>query len=313
MVASYNLVNFALRPAKYVERRMIIDTLRRLQGVAAPHAYRYVGFGSIYFADFLLVHRELGISSMVSIEVEEGDEERFNFNLPLQCIDLRFGHSNDVLPDLDWSERTIVWLDYDRSLEVAHLADIETVASQVISGSVLLLTFNARPGELQGRRDRLVDRLGPDAVPLDATDASLGDWGTAAIYRRIVNDRIAATLLDRNGGLPANAHLQYDQLIYVHYRDGQPMVTIGGILYDVGLQAHVASCDFDASPAVRRGDEAFGLVVPRLTQKEVRHLNEQLPLAAGATLEAAGLVPEELDGYARIYRYVPAYVYAESS
>jgi hypothetical protein len=312
-MASYNLVNFALRPAKYVERRMIVDTLRRLQGVAAPHAYRYVGFGSIYFADFLLVHRELGINSMVSIEVEEGDEDRFTFNLPLQCIELRFGHSNDILPDLEWSERTIVWLDYDRSLEVAHLADIETVASQVVSGSVLILTFNARAGELQGRRDRLVDRLGADVVPLEATDESLGDWGTAAIYRRIVNDRIAATLLARNGGLPPNAHLRYEQLFYFHYRDGQPMVTVGGILYDVGLAGHVAACDFDSSAAVRREDEAFELIVPRLTQKEVRHLNEQLPLAAGATLEAAGLEPEELAGYACIYRYVPAYVYAESS
>jgi hypothetical protein len=148
---------------------------------------------------------------------------------------------------------------------------------------------------------------------LEATDASLGDWGTAEVYRRIVNDRIATTLMDRNGGRPPNAHMRYDQLFYFDYRDGQPMVTLGGIVYDVGQAPHVAACGFDASSAVRPGDEAFQLVVPRLTQKEVRHLNEQLPLADGAVLEAAGLEAIELDGYARIYRYVPTYVYAESS
>jgi hypothetical protein len=312
-VASYNLVNFALRPAKYVERRMIVDTLRRLQGVVAPHTYRYVGFGSVYFTDFLLMHRELGIHSMVSIEVEEGDEDRFKFNVPLKCVDLKFGHSNDVLPELDWSERSIVWLDYDRSLETAFLADVETVASQIVPGSVLILTFNANPGGLEGRRESLVKRVGPEIVPLATTDATLGDWGMAAVYREIVNDRIAATLMDRNGGLPANAQLRYDQLFYFQYQDGQRMLTVGGILYDVGQANHVAACGFDDSQGVRRGDEPFRLVVPRLTQKEVRHLNEQLPLAAGASLEAAGLEEEELDGYAQIYRYVPAYVYAESS
>ncbi len=312
-MASYKQVNFALRPAKYVERRMIVDALRRLHSVAAPHTYRYVGFGSIYFTDFLMVHRELGISSMVSIEVEAEDEDRFTFNLPLRCIDLRFGHSNDVLPVLDWTERSIVWLDYDRSLETGHLADIETVVSQAVSGSVLVITLNANPGALRGRLDTLVARLGREVVPLDATDATLGGWGMASIYRRIVNDRIASTLMARNGGLRANAHVRYDQLFYFDYQDGQQMVTVGGILYDVGQAAQVAGSDFDASPVVRRIDEAFHLIVPRLTQKEVRHLNEQLPLPEGVALQAAGLDPDELDGYARIYRYVPGYVYAESS
>ena len=50
---SYLRVQYELRPAKQVERRMIIDALRKLAMAGFEiEDYNYVGFGSIYFVDF---------------------------------------------------------------------------------------------------------------------------------------------------------------------------------------------------------------------------------------------------------------------
>ena len=72
MAGSYRMVNYALRPAKAIERQMMGEALRRLHPFQRVEAYRYVGFGSIYFSDFQLVHRTLGLNSMISIEKDAG-------------------------------------------------------------------------------------------------------------------------------------------------------------------------------------------------------------------------------------------------
>ena len=53
---------------------------------------------------------------MISIEKDEDRRERFEFNKPFDCIEVRYGHSNQVLPKCDWAPRTILWLDYDSQL-----------------------------------------------------------------------------------------------------------------------------------------------------------------------------------------------------
>ena len=57
------------RPAKQVERRMLVDAFQRLQQAGfSIRDYRYVGFGSIHFVDFLIFYKLLGISDMLSVE-----------------------------------------------------------------------------------------------------------------------------------------------------------------------------------------------------------------------------------------------------
>src|SRR5437762_3665630 len=147
MSPSYRDINFSLRPAKNVERKMLCEAFSRLACFASFADYRYVGLGSTYFSDFLLVHRRLGINDMVSIERDTANRQRFLFNRPFACIEMRFGQSTDVLPRLAWRRRTIAWLDYDGVLEDDVLADAQHLASNMISGSVLVMTLNAEPGE----------------------------------------------------------------------------------------------------------------------------------------------------------------------
>src|SRR4051812_32120603 len=114
MSRSYERINYALRPAKSVERKMMVEAFRRLSEFRLVDTYRYIGFGSTYFADFQLIHKSLNIQAMKSIERDVENRARFEFNKPFRCIEMEFGESNLVLPTLPWADiPTIAWLDYD--------------------------------------------------------------------------------------------------------------------------------------------------------------------------------------------------------
>jgi hypothetical protein len=130
MASSFRSVDYSVRPAKAAERKMLCDLFRRLEPFGRTDTYRYVGFGSIYFTDFQLFHQSLAISDMISIEKEESNWPRFKFNLPFRCVDLRLGHSNSILPSLDWEKRTLLWLDYDGKLTEEVLADLATFCAR---------------------------------------------------------------------------------------------------------------------------------------------------------------------------------------
>ncbi len=305
---SYRRVNYALRPAKYIERKMIVEGLRAVSRVFPLDTYRYVGLGSIYFTDFILFHRELGIETMVSIEEDVDRQKRFEFNQPLNSITIKFGESNEVLPSLDWTQQTIAWLDYDDPLSAEVLADVSTFVSSAKAGSVLIVTVNAAPGELDGRKDRFETLFGKGILALDATDSTLGDWGTAEYFRRILIDRIESAVADRNGPLPDAAKVEFHQMFHFHYRDGQRMMTLGGIFVDAGLRPSVLACDFDSIPACRTGEDACVIKVPNLTTREMRHLDTQLPADDLTAVGSAGVTAAEVEAYAQIYRFVPAFI-----
>src|SRR5690242_16417832 len=105
MAGSSARINYSLRPAKHIERRMIAESLRHVAPFAHIEAYRYMGFGGLYFSDFALFHRMLNVRDMVSVEIDTNSKERYEFNKPYDCISLEFGKSSQVLPRLKWDKR----------------------------------------------------------------------------------------------------------------------------------------------------------------------------------------------------------------
>lgn len=129
---SYERINYMLRPNKSVERKMVCEMLSRISAVRNVSMYQYIGFGSTYFADFSLFHRNLGITQMISIEGEGRAKNRCEFNKPFACIDLRMGESSDILPNLDFNTKdSIVWLDYDGIISDTVFSDINTVVTAI--------------------------------------------------------------------------------------------------------------------------------------------------------------------------------------
>ena len=111
---SYKQVFYDLRPGKQVERRMIIDALGRLMNGGVPiRDYQYTGLGSIYFFDFILLYKLLGLRRFLSVEYDMDIAERVKFNRPFEPIDIRMDPIGDVIPDLDSNLCHLIWLDYD--------------------------------------------------------------------------------------------------------------------------------------------------------------------------------------------------------
>ena len=315
-MASFEKVNYSLRPAKAVERKMLCDSFRRLSPFARVDTYQYVGFGSTYFSDFSLIHRSLGISHLISIEREIAMCERFMFNRPYRSIDLRFGESTELLPELDWNPKTIVWLDYDGKLTADVLADVATFCRSCTPGSVLAVSVNAHPDRVPPDQDPekfrlalLKKRLGQYKVPADVGPKQLAGWDVALLNRRIVDQQIQSTLAERNGGLPANARLCYNQLFNFHYRDGARMMTTGGLVYQVGQENIVSSCGFNQLDFVREHEHPYEIVVPNLTFKEMRHIDAQLPTENKPVIAPVG--DDDIAAYKAIYRYFPTFIEAE--
>ena len=144
-MASFCDINYAIRPAKAVERKMMVEGFRRLELAWPLSTYRYIGMGSVYFADFQLFHQTLGLDDMISIEREDQYKPRFEFNRPFRCVKIKYGESSDVLAALSWEKRSLVWLDYDGKLEASVISDLQSIVQKVVSGSVVSVSVNVEP------------------------------------------------------------------------------------------------------------------------------------------------------------------------
>ena len=315
MTASYRIIDYSLRPAKFAERKMLGEIFSRLKVFASLESYRYIGFGSIWFSDCILFHKALGVEDVISIEKEQAHKARFEFNKPYKGIRLMMGSAADVLPGLDWAHRSIVWLDYDDPLNPGILDDVRTVATRATSGTVLAVSVQAEG--LVDKRPHLEEPLeitsaqgfrdcfGDARTPQDLEPAGLRGWSLSKTSRRIIRDEIDAGLHSVNAGRNPGQVLRFNQISAFEYADGAKMTTIVGVFVDHGQNGHFEAAGFRTLPFFRDGDEALRVKVPMLTPREMRHLDRSLPCHDSGQLDL-GPIPEA-DGkhYAKLYRYLP--------
>jgi hypothetical protein len=320
MAGSYKKIDYRLRPAKSIERKMLAESFRRLSEFGRVDLYRYVGLGSVYFSDFLLFHKVLGFKHMVSIEKAEDSvvQRRFVYNRPFEAVTMKFGHSNNVLPGLPWDVRSIVWLDYDGVLDKSVLNDVATVSSKVISGSLLLVSVNANvpkvsSDETEGgpktARDALERDVGKVKVSPTLESKDLASWGTAKAYRSIINNQIEETLKERNGILSVGGRINYSQLFNFNYSDGAKMLTVGGLFFDEAQEAIVSKCGFNHLEFYRNDEEAYFIDPPLLTFREMRALEQHLPLINAPTDLPISVT--DMQRYDGVYRYFPNFAETE--
>ena len=143
MNKSATSINYEIRPCKFVERRMFLASISRILGaVRQGKDYQYIGFGGCSFTDFKLFHRELQIDKMISIEGDTYSDSKLDYNKPFNCIDIRRGQSDEVLPQIDLSIPSIIWLDYDGVLKNYMFTDVETIFHTVPAGSFFIFSCN---------------------------------------------------------------------------------------------------------------------------------------------------------------------------
>ena len=314
MTASYRLIDYRLRPSKHAERLMLCEAFRHLR-FHVLQDYQYVGLGSIFFADFRLVHRILGISRMFSIENQLNDSDRFEWNKPYSGINLLFGETEQRLSDIEFALPTIIWLDYDGPLSLSVISDIRTVSYLASHGSILVVTVNAQPRRKDENGSDMLDQiraeLGNQKIPPQITIESLRGWGLARIYRQIGSNEIRDTLAIANSVRESTLQIEYEQLFNFQYKDGARMATFGGVFFERERRDQLESCAFDRLMFIRHGAEAFRIDSPLLTLREIAYLERQLPLAEDSGLDYGPMPVTDANRFIRLYRYLPMYLPVE--
>ncbi len=329
MPGSYQKISYNLRPAKSIERKMLCESFQRLSKFQEVNKYKYVGMGATFFLDFILFHKLLGITDMISIESDEFNQARFDFNRPYKCIDIKYGFSYDILPSLDWKNKIILWLDYDEKLKDYMLTDIGTFIKKAQSGSIIIITINAEADSLDAselkkgenfdesqinyRYESLIKRLnGNKKIPSTVTGEMLDNKNIYAVYKRIIDNEIADIISLRNQG--EEHDFIYNQLYNFIYNDSCQMISFGGVIYKENESETFKECKFYELNFIRSDIEPWVIKVPKLTFSEMRALNKLFPANASKKVKADIIeIIEETDrfDYEKIYKYFPNFVEAE--
>lgn len=318
MSNSGRLINYGVRPAKHIERKMMRDIFLRLYAFYPLSSYQYIGFGAKYFIDFHLFHKTLHIDKMVSIEGDVNNRQRYNFNKPFDCIEILFGNSNDVLPRVDFTDPSIVWLDYDSRFHIGMLDDISTLISELCTGSVFSLSYNSQPytrQELQEEdgklpsdayRQKFIEIVGEDNIPQGFDERG---WSRQTAFSKFLYDAVLARINRCVSERNAREEDEYTvkQVLYFDYADGQRMETLSFILLKVSDLAKYESCNFTNVSFFRGGHESFTISTPNFTFKEIRHLMEKMPNIDVTTLNSKVFNEGDVQKFSELYKYFPTY------
>lgn len=304
---SSDKVNYLIRPAKQVERKLIIEALQCL-GKKYPIAnYTYVGMGSRYFVDFQMIHKFLGVKDMISFEMDEQNIKRFEFNLPYRFIDLQPYKSTDILPSIDWSKNFIIWLDYDQMIQPYMIEDIEIICDNAKPGTILILTIDAEPDRfdeefphnekerMDNRLKNLKESIHPHYPPgIKKSDISKKRF--PKILMQILRERIRDCLTKRD--------LQFFQLFNLVYEDSCQMYTYGCIFEK--REKKIEETGVYALDYISKGDNLIHIKLPILTPREKMLFDKLIPGIAGKLADFE--MPEDkLRTYEHYYRYYPQY------
>jgi len=241
MSKNARLIDYRLRLGKYVERRMLCSAFQRLAVFSPLHKYRYIGFGAYYFTDFYLFHKELGISKMISIEKSSTEEikHRYEFNKPFECIEIHFDTSSVILPQLDWKQPTITWLDYTEVLTNEIIGDVDTVSRNALSGNIFILTLRATGDSYNvenqktdypdgtKKMDVFHDLVGHKKLTEQIKSVDLTNKNISKTFAKIIYQRIKNVLYEMNAA--STSKLEFIPLFNFKYKDGVPMYSFGGI------------------------------------------------------------------------------------
>lgn len=308
---SFDAINYSLRPSKSIQRQIVFDAVQVLREVMDLDRLVYVGFGSIWFTDFVLAHKVLRIDDMVSIEGDDIGYSRAKFNAPYSTVRIEHGLSTAILPhlfdDSSLAGRSwMLWLDYDYEFEDSVRDDVRSVIENAPINSILVVTLNGlerkygqKPSERIERLRQLLGAVVPDdlqavSCKAEQMQATLADLGLDFMKA------IASDIARPGGFIPA---------FRILYRDSAPMVTIGGILPAKGAARGVRDLVNGTSWPARPGKP---ITAPHLTMREAGVLQSLLPRATKLTrtdVQKLGfdLEEDQIEAFETYYRQYPAF------
>lgn len=310
MTDSYRSIDYRIRPAKHAERYMLCDVMRRMR-FAHLDDYQYIGFGSIAFQDFRLVHKLLGVNSMISIEDVDATalkkQERFNQNAPFGCVKMMFGKSTTELPKIDLDKLSLVWLDYDNHLSENMAADLRTVGRKIKAGSLVVVTFAAAMptgGDNQSKELLRLRQEFPAYVTEETRASTFDGLRYVGFGRTVLTDALSKAVADADAGKPTAERRALRQVLFIQYKDGKQMGTVGWLVLNADMEQSYVDGRFDALPFFSPAEKPFKIQVPFITPHEFRILERAAPGFADGGMP--DWIPEgDRKAFKESYRYLP--------
>lgn len=307
-------INYAIRPNKSVERKLIFEALIVLEPSFPFGQYEYIGFGSLWFVDFVLAHRLLGINKMISIQSGSDHAKRARFNAPFSCIRVEEGDAAKVLPDIPVERGPVIlWLDYESRID-AILEELGQICSRLASGSILIVTANATKDRVEMKEES--DRR---AVQESAFRSVVGNLAPAVFTSDFFDttkypNNVADTLLKHltRATRISGRDERFEMLFNFSYRDNAPMITVGGMIANAADRERLRRVDLRNRLSFGQPEQQVTIAVPPLTTKEKLVLDQFFPAEVVPTPEAMNqlgfpLKPAYLEAYRRYYKRYPVF------
>jgi hypothetical protein len=266
--------------------------------------YEYIGMGSIYFVDYSMLHRHLGIENLKSAEIDKAVFGRAKFNRPFANIEVVNEAVNVLIESADARRRKIIWLDYDYQIHARHCLDLILAAQRAPSGSIIVCTFDCAwpkiAENLPGVRDYYMDQVGA-FIDGNAPLAQFDVDEVHALCARCAERAIWKGLEGRG--------LQFVPLYYFTYADGHKMVSVGGMVADEADFDMISNSPLLEQSYIRQdfGDSPFDIVVPNITRKERHYLDANMPCRDDYRPVDFDLSARDIAAYRAIYRFLPSY------
>lgn len=315
---------YHLRPNKSIDRSLFVQTLIGLSRELPISDYKYTGFGSYLFDDFKLLHETLNISEMISLEKDEIEFQRAQFNAPYGCIDIKNAESTQYLSELSIQdgEHNIFWLDFVSPNELGtQLSDYSTLLNLLNPNDIVRITLNANPDSLgkcnepdqlqKVRLEKLKERVPDNYIWPQISPEDVITKNYPITLLKILK---AATLECLDEKLPYSPNFMLPLFSSV-YADGQQMVTFTGIVLDShDKEAKIREALKNYPHNNFLWDVPSRIEIPALSVREITELNKLLPNPdiRQQLIEKFPFIFSEKDGqavdsYIDYYKYYPNY------
>jgi len=324
-MASYEKIDYLLRPSKQVERKLFIETLQKLAKAGYYiHDYTYFGLGSIYYADFILFHKYLHIDSMICAEIDL-IPKRMEFNKPYEFIQLMMEPVSQVIPKLDRGKKHLVWLDYDFSIHEGILSDIRSCIHVLAPGSIILFTVVSDMRSLMNSIDPpeaigLTEEQKKERVAPVLNELIGIHYGEEIKTKDLATNRLPKVIAKSlrnfiNSCIVTREGLKFFQVFNFRYRDNLQMLTIGGVIDYGDSEGKLEQSGIYNLGFVTQEEEPIQISVPPLTIREKIWLEKNLVqleghLADNCTLPESMPFESEVQpikNFVKYYRHYPSY------
>lgn len=299
-------LNYETRPAKFTERKMLLSSFLRVCN-QYKDKYQYIGLGGLAFTDFKLFHKELHINEMYSFEGGSFSVDKLNVNCPYSFINIIKESSTEALPKIDLTKKSLVWLDYDDSLENFMFEDLAILMNKLPVGSIYLMSCNRQlksddSGEIY-TVEEFREKFG-GLTPFNVTEKDLSGGEDFNTIRKMLAQLINKTIKDRSRN---GENIKFQQLYNILYQEnrGARMFTFGGVITESDKTfEELNQSDFDF---IKNDDSVYKIDIPNLTSKEIDLINKNISNDDGLKdiIDKRIATEIEISKHKDIYKYLP--------